>query len=160
MNKSLESEKEILDALYKGLDISKMSIPKSFHEEYNHWKEFLELPDLSDDPVYTLQWFMPEEYSKLDLTEYLGKRCRTQKEKNRVYEELTLFELAGQLDLVKYLIYLVDFMKQRNVVWGVGRGSSVSIYIFYLIGIHKVDSLKYDLDYAYFFKIGETDEVI
>jgi DNA polymerase III alpha subunit len=36
-------------------------------------------------------------------------------------------------------------MRANNIVWGVGRGSSVASYVLFLIGIHKVDSLYYDL---------------
>ncbi len=36
-------------------------------------------------------------------------------------------------------------MRDNEVIWGVGRGSSVASYVLYLIGIHKVDSMYYDL---------------
>jgi DNA polymerase III alpha subunit len=48
--------------------------------------------------------------------------------------------------------YLVDTLRKNNVVWGVGRGSSVASYILYLIGVHKVDSIKYNLDINEFLK--------
>ena len=53
----------------------------------------------------------------------------------------------GQIQLlfVKYLKYLVDTMRDNQVIWGVGRGSSVASYVLYLIGIHKIDSMYYDL---------------
>jgi DNA polymerase III alpha subunit len=37
-------------------------------------------------------------------------------------------------------------MRDNNIVWGVGRGSSVSSYVLYLLGVHRVNSLYYDLD--------------
>jgi DNA polymerase III alpha subunit len=43
-------------------------------------------------------------------------------------------------------------MHQNNVVWGVGRGSSVASYVLYLLGVHKIDSLKYNLDIHEFLK--------
>jgi len=43
-------------------------------------------------------------------------------------------------------------MRKNNLVWGVGRGSSVSSYLLYLIGVHKVDSYKYRLDIKEFLK--------
>lgn len=64
----------------------------------------------------------------------------------RVWEELDEFKERGMHNLLRYMIYLVDFMRENNIVWGVGRGSSVSSYVLYLIGIHKVDSIKYGLD--------------
>ena len=56
------------------------------------------------------------------------------------------------LDLLNYMIYLVDFMRENKIVWGVGRGSSVASYVLYLIGVHKIDSLYYDLDVAEFLR--------
>ena len=47
------------------------------------------------------------------------------------------------LDLLKYMIS-VDFMRSNNIVWGVGRGSSVASYVLYLIGVHRVNSIQYD----------------
>jgi DNA polymerase III alpha subunit len=55
-------------------------------------------------------------------------------------------------DLLFYLKYLVDTLRENKVVWGVGRGSSVASYVLYLIGIHKIDSIKYDLDITEFLK--------
>ena len=55
-------------------------------------------------------------------------------------------------DLLKYIVYLVDFMREHNIVWGVGRGSSVSSYVLYLIGVNKVDSCQFDLDYHEFMR--------
>ena len=37
-------------------------------------------------------------------------------------------------------------MGENKIVWGVGRGSSVSSYILYLLGVHKVNSIKYGLN--------------
>ena len=42
--------------------------------------------------------------------------------------------------------YIIDTLRENNIVWGVGRGSSVSSYMLYLIGVHKVDSIKYNLN--------------
>jgi DNA polymerase III alpha subunit len=43
-------------------------------------------------------------------------------------------------------------MRDNNIVWGVGRGSSVASYVLYLLGIHKIDSIKYNLSPDEFFK--------
>ena len=54
--------------------------------------------------------------------------------------------------LLRYMIYLVDFMRENNIVWGVGRGSSVASYVLYLIGVHRIDSIQYDLDWREFLR--------
>jgi DNA polymerase III alpha subunit len=47
---------------------------------------------------------------------------------------------------LRYLKYLVDTLKSNNMIWGVGRGSSVASYVLYLLGVHRIDSMFYDLD--------------
>jgi len=99
-------------------------------------------------------WFMPEGYksTSFDIVEHLLFLCKTETETNRVLEELELFVQYDMIDLLCYLKYLVDTMRENNIVWGVGRGSSVASYCLYLLGIHKIDSIKYELDIREFLK--------
>lgn len=90
-------------------------------------------------------WFMPKEYADLNVEEYIFNKCETEEETSRVVAELELYQKNDLFDLLRFLIYLVDYMREHNIVWGVGRGSSVSSYCLYLIGIHKIDSIKYKL---------------
>ena len=39
----------------------------------------------------------------------------------RVWEELDAFKQRDMHPL-RYMIYSVDFMRENNIVWGVGRG--------------------------------------
>jgi DNA polymerase III alpha subunit len=48
--------------------------------------------------------------------------------------------------------YVVDTLRENNIVWGVGRGSSVASYVLHLIGVHKIDSIKYNIPIEEFFK--------
>ena len=91
-------------------------------------------------------WNMPEKYKDMDIAKYILDLCRTDAELQRVGKELLLYQERGMFKLLSFLVYLVDTMRDNKVVWGVGRGSSVASYILYLIGIHKIDSLYYDLD--------------
>lgn len=97
-------------------------------------------------------WFMPDEYKSLDIVEYIIKLCSTDKELLRVQEELIMFQERNLFNLLRFLKYLVDTMRKNDIVWGVGRGSSVSSYVLYLIGVHKINSLHYDLDIKEFLK--------
>jgi DNA polymerase III alpha subunit len=95
---------------------------------------------------------MPERYKNMDIAEYVLAECKTESELQRAGEELLLFQERDMFDLLKYLKYLVDTMRENNIVWGVGRGSSVSSFVLYLIGIHKINSLYYDLSIDEFLK--------
>lgn len=97
-------------------------------------------------------WRMPEKYKQLDIAEYLLKLCTTDAELQRVGTELLLYQERNMFDLLRFLVYIVDVMREQDIVWGVGRGSSVASYVLYLIGVHKIDSLYYDLDIAEFLR--------
>ena len=83
----------------------------------------------------------------------ISRRIQEYKQALRVAQELDLFFQTKNEDLLRYLIYLGNIIKENNIVVGIGRGSSVSLYLLYLIGIHKVDSLRHDLSPTDFFKI-------
>lgn len=102
------------------------------------------------------QWFITDEYKSFDIYQYCLDNCNTEEEQLRCFEELVFYEKLNLIPVLSVLKYIVDTLRQNNVVWGVGRGSSVSSYVLYKIGVHKIDSLKYNLDYHEFLRIGET----
>ena len=104
------------------------------------------------DHVNQSQWLMPDEYKQLDIAEYVLGLCESETALQRVGEELLLFQARNLFDLLRYLKFLVDVMKQNNLIWGVGRGSSVASYVLYLLDVHRIDSLHYNLDIAEFLR--------
>lgn len=98
------------------------------------------------------QWFMPDSYRDLDIAEYVVGLCSTQAELQRVGQELLLYQERNLFDLLRYLKYLVDLMTENRLIWGVGRGSSVASYVLYLLGVHRINSMYYDLDPAEFLR--------
>jgi len=97
-------------------------------------------------------WDIPETYKKMDVKEFLLSKCLTDEEINRVELEYAMFEERGLEPLLQFLLFIVDYMRENKIVWGVGRGSSVASYCLYLMGVHKVNSLKYDLPLEEFLK--------
>jgi DNA polymerase III alpha subunit len=97
-------------------------------------------------------WFIPNEYRELDIAKYVLSLCQTDEELQRVGKELLLYQERDMFVLLQYLKYLVDTMRANNIVWGVGRGSSVASFVLYLIGVHKINSLYYDLSIEEFLK--------
>ena len=91
-------------------------------------------------------WYMPQEYKDLDIAEYVLNLCATDAELQRCGHELMLFQERGLFNLLRYLKYLVDTMRKNNLIWGVGRGSSVASYVLYKLGVHRIDSLYYELE--------------
>lgn len=104
------------------------------------------------DSASQSNWYMPSEYKEMDIASWVLTQCQTDTELQRVGQELLLFQERDLFPLLCYCKYLVDMMRKHNIVWGVGRGSSVSSYVLFLIGIHKIDSLFYDLSIDEFLK--------
>lgn len=98
------------------------------------------------------EWYIPVSYKNMNIEEFLIKKCKTENEIERVTYELELYKEKDLILLLKFLCYFVDTVRKNNIILGVGRGSSVSSYVLYLIGIHKVNSLEYDLDIKEFLK--------
>jgi DNA polymerase III alpha subunit len=98
------------------------------------------------------EWFIPNEYKDMDIAKYVLDLCQEDYELQRVGEELLKFQEREMFPLLRYCVYLVDIMRKHNVVWGVGRGSSVASYVLFLIGIHRINSLHYDLSIDEFLK--------
>lgn len=112
----------------------------------------LELTLESYDNIAQSNWYIPEKYASMDIAKYVLDLCREEYELQRVGEELLLFQNRDMFPLLRYCVYLVDTMREHNIVWGVGRGSSVSSYVLYLIGIHRINSLHYGLNIDEFLK--------
>ena len=164
-------ENDIFQSLYKGkikklseLNITNKKLIKQFNDNVDHnadtldkLKEYIE-PALSIDEFDRLnqeQWLIPLNRST-NIVDYLYSFCETEEQKNRVKLELELFDQHGMIDVLYVLKYLVDYMRENNILWGLGRGSSVASYCLYLLGVHKIDSIKYGLDIREFLK-GEKN---
>ena len=90
-------------------------------------------------------WHMPEKYKTLDIAEYILSLCNNEAELQRCGAELLLYQERDLFNLLRYLTYLVDIMKENQVIWGVGRGSSVASYVLFKLGVHRIDSMYYNL---------------
>jgi len=97
-------------------------------------------------------WFLPDEYKTFDIAKFILDQCSNEAELQRAGKELLLYQERDMFILLQYLKYLVDTMRANNIVWGVGRGSSVASFVLFLIGVHKINSLYYDLPIEEFLK--------
>ena len=105
------------------------------------------------DSACQSNWHMPEEYKILDIEAWIWHQCPPwDPQHTRVAEELEAYKARNMLDLLRWLKYFVDTCSKENIVWGLGRGSSVASYILFLIGVHNIDSIKYNLDWQEFLR--------
>jgi DNA polymerase III alpha subunit len=162
------TNRDLIDMIYTG-NIEKCHIVLCDTDvdvdAFNAAADELGLPELSKyipltvdkdkfDEVCRSEWYMPDKYKSIKLEAYLWDKLpkKDGAEYPRMLEELREFHNRDMTNLLRYMIYLVDFMRENKIVWGVGRGSSVASYVLYLIGIHSVDSLKYNLDWREFLR--------
>ena len=103
------------------------------------------------DPTH---WFIPQEYQNMDIEKWVWNQVDHDNEDRvfRVAHELELFKKHNMVPILKAMKYIVDTLRANKIIWGVGRGSSVASYVLYLIGVHKIDSIKYNLPIEEFFK--------
>lgn len=109
-------------------------------------------------------WNIPPEYKKINIGKYVSEKFSEELDKHkdfsekditqrieRIEQEVSKYKEYDMMMVLRTMIYIVDVFKKYNVVWGTGRGSSCSSYILYLIGLHNVDSVKYELNLSEFF---------
>ena len=158
---------DLMSAIYAGVDISGLQFACDDSEEiklYNSSAIELGYTELSVhsevnedtsvvDKQLQSQWMMPNEYRQMDIVDWLINNCHTDEiYVERLANEISEFIARDWLNLLRWLKYFVDTCRENSVVWGVGRGSSVSSYVLYLIGIHKIDPVKYGLDWKEFLR--------
>ena len=158
------TEQDAIDILYNdpNFDISKLFFDdiKKYNDSLNKTK--LDLPNISTiperpniddfDTANINNWFMPKKYTEINVLQWLLDKCQTDEEKLRVQAEYDLYEKKKFIKVLQFLIYFVDTLRANNIVWGVGRGSSVSSFCLFLIGVHKINPLLYNLDYTEFLR--------
>lgn len=114
------------------------------HQEHLHYP-------IPPTTVCRTNWFIPQEYKNINIEEFLINQC-PKENYDRLIQELELYKKNEMIPVLKVMKYIVDTLRKNNIVWGVGRGSSVSSYVLFLIGVHKIDSVKYKLPINEFFK--------
>jgi DNA polymerase III alpha subunit len=115
---------------------------------------------MSDDPILVYDenspvelsyaWQIPMKYQKIDLVIYFAQFVTTENEQ-RINEELEIVQLMSIENEFRTIIYLIDQLREKEIVWGVGRGSACASYLLFCLGLHCVDSLKYNISLEEFY---------
>ena len=158
------TEQEAIDLLYTD---PKFNISKLFFEDTEKYNSSLkelgiDLPIINTvskresleefDHKNINNWHMPDKYYQIDVLEWLLDKCQNDDEKTRVQMEYKLFEQKDFIKVLQFLMYFVDTLRANDIVWGVGRGSSVASFCLFLIGVHKINPLLYNLDITEFLR--------
>ncbi len=161
------NESELFDLIYSGklktlkhVFVEKSEEVEKFFNSVHTNKDLFDLPKFPTNDTISNKnnWLIPDNYQNFDIALWLIEQCKTDIELDRVVKELELYVKFDMIPVLNCIKYLVDIMRDNKVVWGVGRGSSVASYCLYLIGLHKIDSIKYNLDIQEFFKEENNDQ--
>ena len=153
-----------LGSMPSGVFLSKQEALSEEVKKYNklHLSEKLTFKKDVREP--DTSWDIPEEFKTIDLPKYILGKLKKEIDENqfsddeikkryyRMKLELRIWNDRGLDDMLRTLIYIVNTFEDNGVIWGAGRGSSCASYILYLIGLHQVDSVQYDLDIGDFFR--------
>ena len=156
------SEDDICNIIMQGIDISNTAFLVDT-DDVKNTNSFTGLQTLTEyniddssieefDKKNQENWFMPSSYKEMDIAEYVLGLCNNDEELQRCGGELIMYQERNLFNLLKYMKYLVDTMETNNILWGVGRGSSVSSYVLFKLKIHKVDSMFYKLNVKEFLR--------
>jgi len=153
------NEKTGIEMLYRSMDIDTVPFENTVADQFNVFCNELDLPTLQSEPNWSKEFNIPQHYKEIDIEEYVKRLVPNagglEEEAGnfaRVEQELGLYKARNLFPILQLMIYIVDTMRKNNLVWGVGRGSCVASYVLFLLGVHKINSIKYNLDIKEFLK--------
>lgn len=149
------------EMLLAGVPINKIAVT----EEDEEVKAFNMISDevisVGHEPSanFNLTWKIPKRYNEINLPAYLLKTLAAKfpdPEKRipyakRLNEELQEIEKRNLEQIIKALIFVVSKFNESGIVYGVGRGSSCASLVLFMIGVHKVDPIKFGIPMTEFF---------
>ena len=150
------TEQQGIELLYRNKDISDIVFDNP--TQFNQFAKELDIESLILEANWSQEFNIPQHYKEIDVEEYVKGLIHgvggtdNAEASQRVDTELALYKARNLYPILQLMIYIVDTMRKNNLVWGVGRGSSVASYVLFLIGIHKIDSIKYNLNIEEFLK--------
>lgn len=149
-------EDDISDIIMQGNSISDSTflVEKIDDSDVKSLQKYTE-PNISVeefDSINQSNWYMSQEYKDMDIAEYILSLCESDEELQRCGHELIMYQERDLFNLLKYMKYLVDTMEKNHILWGVGRGSSVSSFVLFKLKVHKINSMYYNLDVSEFLR--------
>lgn len=138
----------LLEGTTGGLTTLKSRNTELYEERYKH-------PVSSDvtvedpEPDVRMHQHSKDDITLLESILYNSRRYKgTKVEDDRVKMELEFFDKTSNILFILYVKNLIEDFRDNGVVWGVGRGSSCSSYIMYLLEVNDVNPIKHNIDFS------------
>jgi DNA polymerase III alpha subunit len=167
---SIVSPQQVAGLLLRGATPSTIRISGQLSQDIELFNRMVpdeeQLVQATAEPVsINLAWQLPPEYLEVDVYQVVGtaydskidelsKRYTAQQQDaalQRISDELAEFEKRGMTNFLRTIIYILAVFRENNVVWGVGRGSSCASYVLFILGLHSVDCVWYNVPMEEFF---------
>jgi len=132
--------------------------------QYNKFASDAKITTRESDLSITPKWLLPKYFIDMDLQSLIDQQLadeidksnfsddETNKRIDRIDEEMIAYREFNLIPVLHAILYIINRFEEKDIVWGVGRGSSVSSYVLYLMKVHDVDSVEYDLDFNEFIR--------
>ena len=146
---------------------------KDFDSQFSNMKLPLygvRLPEFNIESRLKKQYGLKEESSNYD---FLMQVCRANFKKlnipkedfpkysDRVKYELETIKELGFLDYILLVWTVINYCNENSIPVGLGRGSAAGSLILYLLGVTKVDPIKYELFFERFIsKIRAKKQIV
>lgn len=162
LGESVFDSSDIIDIIYQGhidkmsklivnQDVEILQLQTALNIEFQ--KSTVDIDQTQFDYRNQNHWIMPQHYKDLDIEQWIyDQGAPWDPDHARIKMELAEFHNRNMIDLLRWLKYFVDTCKANHIVWGVGRGSSVASYVLFLIGVHRINSIKYNLEFSEFMR--------
>lgn len=157
----------LADMVLRGMKLKRGIYVSEVNEEIDQFNQIsdYQLEEKTENRPFQFDWNIPEKYKTMNIRKFLLKKLEAELERNdslsgddiderlaRIDDEIDRYNTSNLNLLLRSTIFIIDTFREKNIVWGVGRGSACSSYILYLIGIHDIDSVHYDLDIGDFLR--------
>ena len=128
-----------------GLNIHGVRLPK--FEIQDEYLELIDNPDKVKNTYDFLIALCQKGFKNLNL-----KRGSKEHKKytDRIYYELDILKELGFVDYILLVWKVIHFCNVSDIPVGLGRGSAAGSFVLYLLGVTKIDSVKYDLFFERF----------
>ncbi len=165
--------KALLSCIRNGIETGSLTAEKSKevdrHNKLSKVEKRIRVVEADDKPgeiePWRYEWPTPEPFKSANLLETCARRLN---KRSFAFEDVYVIRLAQEIaeideremeGFIRHVWYITADMDARKVVRGVGRGSSCASLVLFLLGVHHVDPVLYDIPFTEFFKpVNSADE--
>lgn len=164
---SIVEPEQVYDFFLRGVKPSQLLIqyPNSSVQKFNaQVADEDKVKMLEESPIrISADWLLPKKFQELEIEDYIAKKLEaflatanyTEELEaaafSRVVDELDEIAKRGMTEFIRTIVYVIETFNEHDQIWGVGRGSSCASYILFLLNVHAVDCVKYNISMDEFF---------